>query len=144
MGEGLGEGRQKLFFLPYPHTDFIFAVIGEELGLIGTLTILGLFGVLAWCGIRIVLSAPDLFGRYLALGITVMIVLQAQVNMAVVTGLLPTKGLTLPLLSYGGSSLLANLTGIGILLNIARSRCPGGRQVRGIRGGVGVFPSRKR
>ncbi len=131
MGMGLGEGRQKLFFLPYPHTDFIFAVIGEELGLMGTILVVGLFVLLAWCGMRIALCAPDLFGQYLAFGITLMIVLQAQVNMAVVTGLLPTKGLALPLLSYGGSSLVVNLVGIGILLNISKFQGPGGRQVKG-------------
>ena len=128
MGQGLGEGRQKLFFLPYPHTDFIFAVIGEELGLIGTLFVLTLFAVVAWRGMRIALSAPDLFGRYLGFGITLMIVFQAQVNMAVVTGLLPTKGLTLPLLSYGGSSLLINMIGIGVLLNLAEFRHRKGQQ----------------
>lgn len=121
VGVGLGEGHQKLFFLPYPHTDFIFAVIGEETGLVGTLAVVILFGLLAFRGIAITLRVPDLFGRYLAFGLTMMIALQAFVNMAVVTGLLPTKGLTLPFLSYGGSSLLANLIGIGILWNISRA-----------------------
>ena len=130
LGSGLGEGRQKLFFLPYPHTDFIYAVIGEELGLVGTLSILVLFVLFAWQGIRVALAAPDDFGRYLGFGITVMIILQAQVNMAVVTGLLPTKGTPLPLLSYGGSSLVGNLFAIGILLSIAVARSPGGKQVR--------------
>jgi len=121
VGMGLGEGRQKLFFLPYPHTDFIFAVIGEELGLLGTLSVLVLFGMLAWRGLSISLRAPDSFGRHLAFGLTMMIIVQAMVNMAVVTGLLPTKGLTLPFLSYGGSSLVANLSAIGILWNISRN-----------------------
>ncbi|MBI3596897.1 MAG: putative lipid II flippase FtsW [Nitrospirae bacterium] len=121
VGMGLGEGRQKLFFLPYPHTDFIFAVIGEELGLLGTLSVLVLFGMLAWRGLSISLKAPDPFGRHLAFGLTMMIIVQAMVNMAVVTGLLPTKGLTLPFLSYGGSSLVANLTAVGILWNISRT-----------------------
>lgn len=121
VGVGLGEGRQKLFFLPYPHTDFIFAVIGEELGLVGTASVLILFGILAWRGLAIGLKAPDPFGRHLAFGLTMMIVVQALINMAVVTGLLPTKGLTLPFLSYGGSSLLANLVAIGILWNISRA-----------------------
>jgi cell division protein FtsW len=121
VGMGLGEGRQKLFFLPYPHTDFIFAVIGEELGMVGTVTVLILFGILAWRGVAISLKAPDPFGRHLAFGLTMMIVVQALINMAVVTGLLPTKGLTLPFLSYGGSSLLANLIAIGILWNISRA-----------------------
>jgi len=121
VGMGLGEGRQKLFFLPYPHTDFIFAVIGEELGLLGTLSVLILFGMLAWRGLSISLRAPDSFGRHLAFGLTMMIIIQAMVNMAVVTGLLPTKGLTLPFLSYGGSSLVANLAAVGILWNISRN-----------------------
>jgi cell division protein FtsW len=121
FGAGLGEGRQKLYFLPYPYTDFIFAVIGEELGLIGTVAVVGLFAAIAWRGIRIAATAPDLFGKYLAFGLTMMIVLQAQVNMAVVTGLLPTKGLTLPLLSYGGSSMVATLAAVGILQSIARA-----------------------
>jgi cell division protein FtsW len=121
VGMGLGEGRQKLFFLPYPHTDFIFAVIGEELGLLGTLSVLVLFGMLAWRGLSISLRAPDPFGRHLAFGLTMMIIVQAMVNMAVVTGLLPTKGLTLPFLSYGGSSLVANLAAVGILWNISRN-----------------------
>ncbi|TPW18116.1 MAG: cell division protein FtsW [bacterium] len=125
VGMGLGEGRQKLFFLPYPHTDFIFAVIGEELGLLGTLAVLILFAVLAWRGVAISLRAPDPFGRHLAFGLTMMIIVQALINMAVVTGLLPTKGLTLPFLSYGGSSLLANLIAIGILLNISRAASAG-------------------
>lgn len=129
-GAGLGQGWQKLFFLPYPHTDFIFAVIGEELGLIGTLSILSLFAVVAWCGAGIAFSAATPFGRYLAFGLTLLIVLQAQVNMGVVTGLLPTKGLTLPLLSYGGSSLIVNLAAIGILLSVAKMQRPGGRQPR--------------
>jgi len=124
VGMGLGEGRQKLFFLPYPHTDFIFAVIGEELGLLGTLSVLVLFGMLAWRGLSISLRAPDPFGRHLAFGLTMMIIVQAMVNMAVVTGLLPTKGLTLPFLSYGGSSLVANLAAVGILWNISRNASP--------------------
>jgi cell division protein FtsW len=125
VGMGLGEGRQKLFFLPYPHTDFIFAVIGEELGLLGTVTVLILFGILAWRGVAISLRVPDPFGRHLAFGLTMMIIVQALINMAVVTGLLPTKGLTLPFLSYGGSSLLANMIAIGILWNISRAATAG-------------------
>lgn len=125
VGMGLGEGRQKLFFLPYPHTDFIFAVIGEELGLLGTVTVLILFGILAWRGVAISLRVPDPFGRHLAFGLTMMIIVQALINMAVVTGLLPTKGLTLPFLSYGGSSLLANMIAIGILWNISKAATAG-------------------
>ncbi|MBI3609319.1 MAG: putative lipid II flippase FtsW [Nitrospirae bacterium] len=132
-GMGLGEGRQKLFFLPYPHTDFIFSVIGEELGLLGTSAILILFGMLAWRGMAIGLRAPDPFGRYLAFGLTMMITLQALINMAVVTGLLPTKGLTLPFLSYGGSSLLANLIAVGILWNISRAASAGRSKISNLK-----------
>lgn len=143
VGMGLGEGRQKLFFLPYPHTDFIFAVIGEELGLLGTLSVLILFGILAWRGLSISLRAPDPFGRHLAFGLTMMIIVQAMVNMAVVTGLLPTKGLTLPFLSYGGSSLVANLAAVGILWNISRNASPEGSVLsrERIRPGWGTKPS---
>lgn len=128
-GIGLGEGHQKLFFLPFPHTDFIFAVIGEEMGLMGTWGVLFLFGMLAWRGVAIALGTSDPFGRYLAFGLTMMMSVQAIINMGVVTGLLPTKGLTLPFMSYGGSSLVVNLIGIGILLNIAKT-APTGRSVR--------------
>ena len=119
-GVGLMEGQQKLFYLPEPHTDFIFAVIGEELGLIGTLTVLLLFGVFLWRGIRTALRAPDLLGTFLALGITVMVTLQAFFNMSVVVGLLPTKGIPLPFLSYGGSSFLIMLASVGILLSVSQ------------------------
>ncbi|HEY5647882.1 MAG TPA: putative lipid II flippase FtsW, partial [Nitrospiria bacterium] len=105
FGAGLGEGHQKLFFLPYPHTDFIFAVIGEELGLIGAVAVVALFGIFLWRGLTVSLKAPDLFGRYLAFGLTMMILVQAMINLGVTTGLLPTKGMTLPFVSYGGSSL---------------------------------------
>lgn len=128
IGVGLGNGHQKLFFLPYPHTDFIFAVIGEELGFIGTGVVVLLFGVLAWRGLVIALRGPDLFGRYLAFGLTMMIAVQAFINMAVVTGLLPTKGLALPFLSYGGSSLLVNLVAVGVLSNISKA-VPAGRRI---------------
>jgi cell division protein FtsW len=117
-GTGIGQGYQKLFYLPEPHTDFIFSVIGEELGLWGVLLILTLYTILFWRGITIALRAPDLFGSLLALGLTVAIGLQVFVNMGVALGLLPTKGLALPFLSYGGTSLLMNMAGIGILMNI--------------------------
>jgi len=120
FGRGLMEGRQKLFFLPEPHTDFIYAVIAEELGLVGALVILACFGVLAWRGLRASSLAPDRFGAFLALGITMMLVLQAFVNISVVLGLMPTKGIPLPLVSAGGSSLLINLLGVGVLLNISQ------------------------
>lgn len=119
FGVGLGEGRQKLFFLPAPHTDFIFSIIGEELGLFGTLTIVLLFFIFALRGVHLALSLEDRFGAYLALGITLMIALQAMINMGVVLGLLPTKGLTLPFISYGGTSLITNLIGVGILLHLS-------------------------
>jgi len=119
-GRGLMSGVQKLFYLPEPHTDFIFAVIGEELGWLGATVILACFCVIAWRGFRAAMLAPDGFGAFLALGLTLMIVLQAFVNISVVLGLLPTKGITLPLVSHGGSSLLVNLLALGVLLNISQ------------------------
>ena len=119
-GVGLMEGKQKLFFLPEPHTDFIFAVIGEELGLLGTVAVLALFGVILWRGLRASANSSTEFGRLLATGLTVMVVGQALVNISVVLGLLPTKGIPLPLISYGGSSLLMNLFALGIVLNISQ------------------------
>lgn len=120
FGRGLMGGVQKLFYLPEPHTDFIFAVISEELGLIGATVIVACFCVITWRGLRAAVRAPDGFGALLALGLTMMIVVQAFVNISVVMGLLPTKGVTLPLVSNGGSSLLVNLLGIGVLLNISQ------------------------
>jgi cell division protein FtsW len=127
LGVGLGEGQQKLFFLPEAHTDFVLALVGEELGLAGTATIMALFGLLVLKGFQIAGRAREPFGRHLALGITLLIGFQALINAGVATGLLPTKGLTLPLVSYGGSSLCVSLMAIGILLNISRDR-QGGRQ----------------
>ena len=127
-GVGLGEGKQKLFYLPEAHTDFILSVIGEELGLIGVSALIILYLIILISGIRISFKATDLFGQYLAIGITLLIVLQASVNMAVVLALLPTKGLTLPFISYGGTSLVVNMIGMGILLNIYKNReVEGGR-----------------
>lgn len=120
FGKGLMQGIQKLFYLPEPHTDFIFAVVGEELGLIGTTVVLICFCVIAWRGLRTAMRAPDSFGSFLAIGLTMMIVLTAFVNMSVVLGLMPTKGIPMPLVSYGGSSLLINLFGLGMLLNISQ------------------------
>jgi cell division protein FtsW len=120
FGKGVMAGVQKLFYLPEPHTDFIFAVIAEELGLIGATVVLLSFGVIAWRGLRIAMHAEDAFGALLAIGVTTMIVVQAFVNMSVVLGLLPTKGIPLPLVSAGGSSLLINLLGAGMLLNISQ------------------------
>jgi cell division protein FtsW len=119
-GRGLMGGVQKLFYLPEPFTDFIYAVIGEELGLIGTTLTLTCFCIIAWRGLLATSKAPDAFGAFLALGLTMMIVVQAFVNMSVVIGLLPTKGITLPLVSNGGSSLLINLLALGVLLNISQ------------------------
>jgi len=119
-GLGLMEGKQKLFYLPEPHTDFIFAVISEELGFIGAVLVLGLFGVILWRGLRAASGCGDEFGRLLAVGLTVMLVGQALVNVSVVLGLLPTKGIPLPFVSYGGSSLLMSLVAVGILLNISQ------------------------
>jgi len=118
VGVGMGESSQKLFFLPAAHTDFIFAVIGEEFGLLGAALVIGLFGIFVFRAAICCQSAPDLFGRLLGVGLTLMVGLQAGVNMAVVTGLLPTKGLTLPLVSYGGSSLVLTMALLGILLNV--------------------------
>jgi cell division protein FtsW len=119
-GVGLMEGRQKLFFLPEPHSDFIFAVIGEELGLVGTVAVLALFAVILWRGLKAASACPTQFGRLLATGLTVMVVGQALVNISVVLGLLPTKGIPLPFISYGGSSVVMNLIAMGILLNISQ------------------------
>lgn len=120
FGRGLMGGMQKLFYLPEPHTDFIYAVIGEELGLVGTTAVLVCFTLIAWRGLRAAVRSPDRFGALLATGLTVMVAFQAFVNMSVVLGLLPTKGISLPLVSAGGSSLLVNLAGIGILLNVSQ------------------------
>ncbi|HXH24807.1 MAG TPA: putative lipid II flippase FtsW, partial [Vicinamibacterales bacterium] len=120
FGRGLMGGVQKLFYLPEPHTDFIYAVIGEELGLAGATAVLVCFCVIAWRGLRIATRAADTFGALVALGLTTMIAVQAFVNMSVVLGLMPTKGIPLPLVSNGGSSLLVNLLGMGILLNISQ------------------------
>ncbi|MBS1258168.1 MAG: putative peptidoglycan glycosyltransferase FtsW [Candidatus Scalindua arabica] len=119
-GLGLGESRQKLFFLPMSDNDFVFSIIGEEFGFIGTTCIIVMFALFAWQGIRICKTAPDAFGFFLALGITASIALQAAINVAVVTGSIPTKGLPLPFISTGGSSILLSLLGVGILLNIAK------------------------
>jgi cell division protein FtsW len=118
-GLGIGKSREKLFYLPDSHTDFIFAILAEELGFLGVITVISLFAILIIRGLIISLRAQDTFGAYLAMGLTALIGLQAAINMAVVSGLMPTKGLSLPFLSYGGSSLLVNMIAVGILLNIS-------------------------
>jgi cell division protein FtsW len=119
-GTGLMEGKQKLFYLPEPHTDFIFAVTAEELGLLGAMCVVTLFAIFLWRGMRASWRTEDIFGRYLAVGITSMVALQAFINMSVVLGLMPTKGIPLPLVSYGGSSLFVTLACVGVLLNITK------------------------
>jgi cell division protein FtsW len=119
-GNGLMEGKQKLFYLPEPHTDFIFAVTAEELGLVGAMFVVALFAIFLWRGMRASGRTEDVFGQYLAVGITCMVVLQAFINISVVLGMMPTKGIPLPLVSYGGSSLFVTLACVGVLLNITK------------------------
>jgi len=119
-GMGLMEGKQKLFYLPEPHTDFIFSVTAEELGLIGGLIVIALFATFLWRGIRTALRTQDLFGRFLVVGITSMVVVQAFINISVVLGMMPTKGFPLPFISYGGSSLFITLACVGVLLNVSK------------------------
>lgn len=119
-GVGLMESKQKLFYLPEAHTDFIYAVICEELGFLGAIVVIGLFAVYGWRGLRAASAAPDGFGRLLALGITAMVLSQTLINFAVVLGMVPTKGIPLPFISYGGSSLLVMLLATGVLLNISQ------------------------
>jgi cell division protein FtsW len=119
-GVGLMEGKQKLFYLPEPHTDFIFSVISEELGLVGAVIIVMLFAIFLWRGIRTAMRTQDMFGRFLAVGISSMVVVQAFINVSVVLGLMPTKGIPLPFISYGGSSLFVTLACVGILLNVSK------------------------
>ncbi len=119
LGVGLMNGRQKLLYLPEAHTDFIYAVVGEEMGLIGTVGLLAGFTIIFWRGLRTTVKIKDDFGRYLALGVTVVVVVQAFINMSVVIGMGPTKGIPLPMISYGGSSLLSTLAMLGILMNVS-------------------------
>jgi cell division protein FtsW len=120
LGEGFAKGQQKLFYLPYPHSDFIFSVVGEELGLFGTLAIVIAFGLLLWRGTRAALLAPDRFGMLLGIGIITGIIVQALFNISVVISILPAKGIPLPFISYGGSSIVVTLFAVGILLNISQ------------------------
>jgi cell division protein FtsW len=121
VGVGLGASRQKWMYVPNAHTDFIFSILGEETGLIGEVIVIALFAVLVFAGVRIAVRAPDLFGRLLAACITGWIAFQAVVNMGSVTGLLPITGIPLPFVSYGGSSLVVSMAGIGVLLAVGRS-----------------------
>ncbi|RYZ35418.1 MAG: putative lipid II flippase FtsW [Myxococcaceae bacterium] len=129
-GLGLGDGRQKLFFLPEAHTDFIFSILGEELGLIGVGLLVSLYGIVLWRGIRASLAAGETFGTYLGLGISSIIAFQATVNMCVAMGLLPTKGLTLPFVSYGGTSLVVLMGSAGVLLSLSANTQGASRPVR--------------
>lgn len=119
-GLGFAQGKQKMLFLPFAHSDFIFAVVGEELGLVGGLAVIAIFGLFLWRGVRTALLAPDRFGMLLSIGIVSMIVAQALFNMSVVLSLVPTKGIPLPFISYGGSSLVPTLAAVGILLNVSQ------------------------
>ena len=130
FGEGFAKGQQKLFYLPYPYSDFIFSVVGEELGLIGTLAVVVAFGLLLWRGARAAIKSPDRFGMLLGIGIITGIIVQALFNISVVTSLLPAKGIPLPFISYGGSSVLVTMFAIGILLNISRHGAGGDKRER--------------
>jgi cell division protein FtsW len=121
LGEGFANGQQKLFYLPYPYSDFIFSVVGEELGLIGTLAVVIVFGLFLWRGARAAIQAPDRFGNLLGIGLVTGIVVQALFNISVVTSLLPAKGIPLPFISYGGSSVLVTMFAVGLLLSISRA-----------------------
>ena len=125
FGRGLGDSMQKLFFLPEPHTDFIFAIVGEEMGFVGAVLVVLLFGLFLWRGMRAAVRAGDPYASYLAVGVTGLIVGQAALNMAVVSGLLPTTGVPLPFVSFGGSSLTLTLFGVGVLLNVSRRSAAG-------------------
>lgn len=131
FGEGFAKGQQKLFYLPYPYSDFIFSVVGEELGLIGTLAVVLAFGLLLWRGARAAVKAPDRFGMLLGIGIITGIIVQALFNISVVTSLLPAKGIPLPFISYGGSSVVVTMFAVGILLNISRQGSVGTKKERG-------------
>jgi cell division protein FtsW len=116
----LGDSLQKLYFLPHPHSDFVFSIVGEEVGLLGAMTVVTLFGILVWRGLRAGWNAPDDFGRYLAWGLTGGVALQALIHISVSLALMPTKGIPLPFISYGGSSLVVSLVACGVLLNVSQ------------------------
>jgi cell division protein FtsW len=121
LGVGLGRSKQKLFYLPAAHTDFIFSIIGEELGFIGAASVVMLFILFVWQGMKVVFRAEDDFARMLSLGVVLLVALEAIINIGVTAGALPTKGLPLPFISYGGSALIFHLTAVGLLLNVART-----------------------
>jgi cell division protein FtsW len=121
-GRGLGESRQKLFYLPEAHTDFVYSVIGEEMGLLGALAVLALFGIILMRGLRLTSKIEEPFQQYLAFGLTVLLGMQGLIHMGVVMGLMPTKGLVLPFISYGGSAIVVNLAEVGLLLGLSRRR----------------------
>jgi cell division protein FtsW len=129
LGEGFAKGQQKLFYLPYPYSDFIFSVVGEELGLVGTLAVVLAFGLFLWRGARAVIQAPDRFGSLLGIGLVTGIVVQALFNLSVVTSILPAKGIPLPFISYGGSSVLVTMFAVGLLLSISRAAAGESRKV---------------
>ena len=131
LGLGLAQSRQKFFYLPEAHTDFIFSIIGEELGLLGTLFIIALFFVFVMAGMKIAWNAPDMYGSLLATGIVALISFQAIINIGVVTGAFPTKGLPLPFVSFGGSNLMVAIASVGVLLNIGRHSSSWGLKKRG-------------
>ena len=120
LGRGLGHGAQKLYFLPYPHTDFIFSIVGEELGLVGALSVLSLFAVVAWKGAQAGVRAPDAFGRYLAWGLTGLLVMQALMHCSVAVSLIPSTGMPMPFLTYGGSAMVTALVASGLVLNVSQ------------------------
>jgi cell division protein FtsW len=122
LGKGLAKGQMKLLYLPEAHTDFIFPIIGEELGFIGALLVIALFLLFAWRGMRIGYESKDLFGGMLAIGITLIIAFQALINMGVACGVLPTKGLPLPFVSFGGTALVIYMASVGVLLNVSARR----------------------
>jgi cell division protein FtsW len=142
LGEGFANGKQKLFYLPYPYSDFIFSVVGEELGLVGTLAVVIAFALLLWRGARAAVLAPDRFGMLLGIGIISGIIVQALFNISVVTSILPAKGIPLPFISYGGSSVMVTLIGVGILLSI--SKYAGSEAFAGERSQAKVYSRRRR
>lgn len=120
MGQGFGQSKQKYLYLPFPHNDFIFSVLAEELGFVGCLVVILLFAIFIWRGVLIAMRAPDMFGSLLATGITAMIAIQVIINIAVVTNSMPVTGMPLPFFSYGGTALIILLCSVGLLLNISR------------------------